>query len=208
MVMASIPRLLRDHGGYATTSELTAAGIPRMELTRLTRAGTLVRLTRGVYRLADQSGLPPVDAAATDLLEVQLRFPAARPCLVSALHLHDLTTTTPHALQVALPRNRQTLHLDDVPLETFFFSKPAYTLGVIQLEVRGRPLTTYSIEKTLVDLLRFAPRFGRDIYLEGLKNALARRQLDRQTLTRLARELRVTRELARDLEVLSHDQDH
>lgn len=179
-----------------------------MELTRVTRTGALVRIARGVYRLADQSGLPTADAAAADLLEVQLRYPAARPCLVSALHLHDLTTTTPHALQVAVPRNRQALQLGDVPLDTFFFSEPAYTLGVLQLEVRGRPLTTYSVEKTLIDLLRFAPRFGRDVYLEGLKNALARRQLDRRTLTRLARELRVAGELARDLEVLSHDQDH
>lgn len=74
--------------------------------------------------------------------------------------------------------------------------------------MRSRSLTTYSIEKTLVDLLRYAPKFGRDLYLEGLKKALAQRRLDRGQMMQLARTLRVGKELARDLEVLSHDQDH
>lgn len=206
--MPDLRFFVAQRGGYATTAELTAAGLSRMELTRLTRAGTLVRVARGVYRLADQRGLPPADADATDLLEMQLRFPYARPCLVSALHLHGLTTTTPHALQFAVPRNRQAVHQEHVPTESFYYGETAYGLGVVTLDVRGRPLTTYSIEKTLVDLLRYAPKFGREVYLEGLRNALAQRRLDRRTLTRLAKTLRVAQDLARDLEVLSHDQDH
>ncbi|GAA4015633.1 hypothetical protein GCM10022631_29750 [Deinococcus rubellus] len=198
--------LLHDRGGYATTAEITAAGLPRTNLTRLTRCGVIVRLARSVYRLADMGNLAPADAA-TDILEVQLRFPYARPCLVSALHLHDLTTT-PHALQFAVPGNRQTLHFEPMPLETFYFTAPAYAAGVIQLSVRSRSLTTYSIEKTLIDLLRYAPKFGRDLYLEGLKKALAQRRLDRGKMMQLARTLHVGKELARDLEVLGHDQNH
>jgi len=208
MPEAQLLSLARDRGGYVTTAEMTAAGLPRTDLTRLTWRGDLVRLARGVYRLADLGGLAPADADATDLLEVQLRFPYARPCLVSALHLHDLTTTTPHALQFAVPGNRQTLHFEPLPLETFYFTAPAYAAGVVQVSVRSRSLTTYSIEKTLVDLLRYAPKFGRDLYLEGLKKALAQRRLDRGHLMQLARTLHVGNELARDLEVLSHDQDH
>ena len=200
--------LLQFRGGYVTTAEVTAAGLPRVELTRLLQAGQLVRLARGVYRLADLSDLQPADAEATDLLEVQLRFPAARPCLVSALHLHGLTTTRPARLQFAVPGNRQALHFPDLPLETYYFSPALYAAGLTTLDVRGRELTTYTPEKTLVDLLRYAPKFGRELYLEGLKNALRDRRLDRRQLTVHARAARVWTALARDLEVLGHDQDH
>lgn len=195
-------------GGYVTSSELTSAGIPRVELSRATRAGQLVRLTRGTYRLAEIDGLPPVAAEATDLLEVQLRSPHARPCLISALHLHGLTTTRPHRLQFALPRNRQALDFEGLPMEFFYFSDLAYHEGTLAFPVRERWLTTYTVEKTLVDLLRAAPRLGRELYLEGLKNALRYRKLNRRELFRLARLLRVGKTLEHDLEVLEHDQDH
>jgi predicted transcriptional regulator of viral defense system len=200
--------LLHAKSGYVTSAEVTAAGLPRVELTRLLQAGQLVRLARGVYRLADLGDLPPADAEATDLLEVQLRFPAARPCLISALHLHGLTTTRPPHLQFAVPGNRQALHFPDLPLETYYFSPDRYRSGLTTLDVRGRTLTTYTPEKTLVDLLRYAPKFGRELYLEGLKNVLRERRLDRSQLTLHARAARVWTELARDLEVLGHDQDH
>ncbi|MGI8747610.1 MAG: type IV toxin-antitoxin system AbiEi family antitoxin domain-containing protein [Deinococcus sp.] len=205
---SSLFKLLLDRGGYVTTAEVAQAGIPRVELTRLVRSGFILRLARGVYRLASLNGLAPADAEATDLLEVQLRYPYARPCLVSALHLHGLTTTRPSRLQLAVPENRQELHFDGLPLETFYFTERAYGADVIQIDVRGRELTTYTAEKTLVDLLRYAPKFGRELSLEGLKKALALRQLDRRQLTALARDLKVWKELSRDLEVLSHDQDH
>ncbi|WP_216329000.1 type IV toxin-antitoxin system AbiEi family antitoxin domain-containing protein [Deinococcus aestuarii] len=205
---ASLVQLFLDRGGYATAAEVTEAGIPRVELTRLVRSGSILRLARGVYRLTSPDGLAPADAEATDLLEVQLRYPYARPCLVSALHLHGLTTTRPSRLQLAVPGNRQELHLEGLLLETFYFSAGAYQAGVTEIDVRGRPLTTYTAEKTLVDLLRYAPKFGRDLYLEGLKKALTLRTVDRRHLTSLARELKVWKELSRDLEVLSHDQDH
>ncbi|AFD27636.1 Transcriptional regulator-like protein (plasmid) [Deinococcus gobiensis I-0] len=195
-------------GGYVTSSELTSAGIPRVELSRATRAGQLVRLARGTYRLTQIDGLPPVAAEATDLLEVQLRSPYARPCLISALHLHGLTTTRPHRLQFALPRNRQALDFEGLPMEFFYFSDLAYHEGTLAFPVRERWLTTYTVEKTLVDLLRAAPRLGRELYLEGLKNALRYRKLDRRELFRLARLLRVGKTLEHDLEVLEHDQDH
>jgi len=201
-------QLAMTQGGYVTSSEATALGIPRTELTRAVRAGELVRLERGTYRLVHSDGLAPASAEAVDLLEVQLRYPYARPCLISALHLHGLTTTRPSLLQFAVPGNRQALSFEDLPIETFYFNARAYHEGVTQIQVRQRELSTYTLEKTLIDSLRYAPKFGCDLYLEGLKNALRQKRLDRRELTRLAKTFKVWKDLARDLEVLEHDQDH
>ena len=99
-------QLFQTHGGYLTSQEVRAAGIPTMYLTLLERKGLIERLQRGVYR-CPAGHTAPVNSTAADLLEVQLRVPYARPCLTTALNLHDLTTTRPAALQFAIPANRR-----------------------------------------------------------------------------------------------------
>lgn len=195
-------------GGYLTSLEATRAGFSRKALTRLVGSGQIERLDRGVYRLSDERDLPLAFAEQLDLLEVQLRHPYARPCLVSALHLHGLSITRPHRLQFALPANRQAITFAGTPLELFYFSAKFYHFGTLSLPVRGRVLTTYTPEKTLADLLRFAPRLGRELYLEGLKKYLGRRPLHLYRLTEAAHEAGVWTAMSRDLEVLLHDQDH
>lgn len=197
--------LFEARGGYLTTREVREHGFHTEQLSRLVARGHIERVQRGVYRLLDDQ-VP--FGAAEDLLEMQLRVPFARPCLVSALHLHGLTTTRPARLQFAIPRNRTFPAMEALPTEVFYFGKRAYATGTLDLPVAGRSLTTYTPEKTLADLLRYAPKFGRDLYLEGLKNYLRRRRAGTQALYEAARSVGVERELGRDLEVLLHDQDH
>ena len=197
--------LFEQHQGYLTTREVAAAGLPTTYLTRLERSGSALRLQRGVYRLADAA---PASGSAGELLEVQLRVPFARPCLVSALHLHGLTTTRPTRLQFAILANRQFPALGTPPTEIFYFRPRDYDSGRFSLEVLGRKLETYTPEKTLSDLLRYAPRFGRDLYLEGLKKYLQRRLGSPTQLLRAARLGGVEGAMRLDLEVLGHDQDH
>ncbi|WP_027482297.1 type IV toxin-antitoxin system AbiEi family antitoxin domain-containing protein [Deinococcus pimensis] len=199
--------LFHRGGGYLTTSEVDAARLPRVALTRLARQGVITRVERGVYRLSDLHDLPTTFAEATDLLEVQLRYPFARPCLISALHLHGLTTTRPARLQLAVPAHRHALPGGDVPTETFYFHTKYYDAGRCEVDVGGRALTTYTPEKTILDLLRFSAKLGRDVYLEGLKNYLKRGRTGASRLTRTANELGLSGRLSRDLEVLLHDQD-
>ena len=199
--------LFNTHGGCLTSQEVRQAGIPTMYLTLLERQGIIERLQRGVYRYPEAQ-TASVSSTAADLLEVQLRVPYARPCLTTALNLHGLTTTHPAALQFAIPANRQFPELDYPAVEVFFFRPKAYQTGLLNLEVAGRSLETYTREKTLVDMLRYAPRFGRELYLEGLKKYLQKRLGSPTSLLTMAKALGQEKELRRDLEVLLHDQDH
>ncbi|GAA3821593.1 hypothetical protein GCM10022625_23820 [Deinococcus aetherius] len=200
--------LFTQQGGYLTARDAARAGVPGVTLTRLLQQGVIERPQRGVYRLVDTGKLEAVAAEAEDLLEVQLRFPYARPCLVSALHLHGLTTTRPTALQFAVPAHHRRPAVNFPILEIFYFGPKAYRAGLTILNVRRRPLTTYGPEKTLTDLLRYAPRFGRDLYLEGLKKYLGWPGAQVQALIQMGKDQGVWKELSRDLEVLLHDQDH
>lgn len=198
--------LFEQQGGYLTASEARAQGIQSEQLARFVSQGAAERVQRGVYRLLDET---IAFGAAEELLELQLRVPAARPCLVSALHLHGLTTTRPATLQMAVPANRSFPAVASSKVEVFYFRPRRYSYGLFELPVASRLLTTYTPEKTLADLLHFSAKYGRDLYLEGLKNYL-RIQGNRGTRALLdaGRAVGVFPALRRDLEVLSHDQDH
>ena len=202
---SSLQRLFRDHGGLLTAREVRAHGLHAQTLARLVERGEVERVQRGVYRLVSDEAAFGI---AEELLEVQLRVPYARLCLISALHLHGLTTTRPARPQFAVPNNRVFPKLGDPPVEIFYFGGAAYGLGLAELPVAGRVLTTYTPEKTLADLLRYAPKLGRDVYLEGLKNYLREhRSRGTRGLVEMARASGVEGELRRDLEVLLHEAD-
>ena len=198
--------LFQQHGGWLKAREVQDANMPSMALTRLLEQGLIERAQRGVYRLTDTSSLPETNSEAEELLELQLRFPYARPFLVSALHLHGLTTTRPSALQLAIPAHRHGLRVQSPAIEVFYLTKKQYNTELTSLEVRGRKLTTYTPEKTICDLLRYANKFGRELYLEGLKNYLQKHSSHQ--LIRVAKTTGVWKKLSQDLEVLAHDQDH
>ncbi len=198
--------LFLTRGGYLTASEARSEAIHAEQLARFVQEGGAERVQRGVYRLLAET-IP--FGAAEELLEVQLRVPYARPCLVSALHLHDLTTTRPAVLQFAVPANRSFPRLAFPQIQIFYFRPASYAFGIAELPVASRRLTTYTPEKTLADLLRYAAKYGRDVYLEGLKNYLSKMP-ERGTwgLLEAADALGVSAPMRRDLEVLRHDQDH
>jgi AbiEi antitoxin C-terminal domain len=122
------------------------------------------------------------------------------------LHLHGLTTTRPSVLQLAIPSNRRALQIQSPAVEVFYLTPKRYSAPVANFLVRGRALVVYTPEQTICDLLRYAPKFGRELYLEGLKNYL--RQHSSHQLVAVAKASGVWTELSRDLEVLAHDQDH
>ena len=99
--------LFRQHGGTLRTSEALRLGLHPRTLYAMYNAGLLIRLARGLYRLAD---LPPL--SNPDLVIVAHKLPQAVICLVSALAFHELTTQVPHAVDVALQRQAERPRLD------------------------------------------------------------------------------------------------
>src|SRR6266511_6353813 len=85
--------------GIARARDFKAAGIPLVYLKRLTDAGDLVRLGRGLYQDAERVG----ENVAHDLAEAARLVPNGVVSLVSALRHHELTTQLPHAVWMTIP---------------------------------------------------------------------------------------------------------
>lgn len=71
----------------------------------------------------------------------------------------------------------------------------------------GHKVKIYSLEKTLVDLLRFSYVYRDDLFAEGLKNYLEGRKhkVDLHGLPEAARTLRLDKKLRPLLRVLAYD---
>ncbi|WP_135230179.1 type IV toxin-antitoxin system AbiEi family antitoxin domain-containing protein [Deinococcus fonticola] len=190
-----------QQGSYLTSSQVRAEGIDLKVIGRMIEAGEVEQVQRGVYR---HTGADLPEHA--DLIELQLRVPYARPTLMTALDLHGLTTTRPTRIQVAIPTNRAMPDLTYPPVQVYWYPPEVYEAGTVSFGQPPLTFTAYSPEKTIADLLRLSGKLGRQPYLEGLANYLARPDRNLPELLRIARIDRVEDELRRDLEVLTHDE--
>lgn len=184
--------LFAQRGGLLTRRELDDAGLDPHLLVQGVRSGRIERLQRGVYRLTQT---PPL--GFDDLLEVQLRLPRSVTCLVSALSFHGLTVLNPGYVEVAVPAGVRFPQLEYPPVQVYTFSGDHFSYGIETHILGDRPLRVYSMEKTLVDLLRLSHRLGREPFLEGLKTYLRPHPSRRRNLPRLLEAARIGRMEAR-----------
>ncbi len=189
--------LFRRSGGMLTTGEALAAGVHPRTLYAMRDTGILLRLARGLYRLADQ---PPL--GNPDLVPVALKVPHGVVCLISALAYHELTTQIPNEVYVALARGAERPRLEHPPLRVFWFSGKAFTAGIGRHEVDGVPIRVYSPEKTLADCFKYRNKIGLDVAIEALRLYRERNPLKAHDLMRFARVCRVAHVMRPYLEAL------
>lgn len=159
--LAGQKRLLR-------ASDLDTIGSPRVMLTRLTAAGLLERVGRGLYRIPGSQG-----SEHESLATVATKMPQAVFCLLTALQFHELTTQLPRQVWVAMPRGSHTPRLDYPPIRMVQFTGEAYAAGVEEVERDGVRLRVYSVAKTVADCFKHRHKIGLDVALEALKDARA-----------------------------------
>ena len=176
----------RRAGGMLRTGQALRVGVHQRDLYALRDAGDLESLSRGVYRLAD---LPPL--ADPDLVTVATRVPKAVIALISALHIHGLTTQIPHHVNIALPRGTARPRLDWPPLRIYRMSGAMFTSGIETHQRDGVPIRVYGAAKTVADCFKFRSRIGVDVALEALRTGLAEHKFTPAQIVRAARLCRV-----------------
>lgn len=166
--------------------DLDAIGAPRVVLTRLTAAGLLERIGRGLYRLPDSPG-PEHESLVT----VATKVPQAVFCLLTALQCHELTTQLSRQVWIAMPRGSHTPRFDYPPIKMVQFSGEACTAGVEVVERDGVKLRVYGVAKTVADCFKHRNKIGLDVALEALKDARARNKASIDDIWRYAQVCRV-----------------
>lgn len=178
-------------------SDALGKGISRYMLYKLLDEGFIIRVSRGVYRLAE---LPPI--SNLDLVTVSLRVKNAIVCLVSALAFHNLTTQIPHEVSIAIPRDSRKPALDYPPIKVFEFAEKAYKIGVEEHILDGVKTKIYSPEKTLVDCFKYRNKIGMDIVIEAINLYKQRRKIKVNEILSYAKQCRVEKVMKPYLEMM------
>ena len=177
---------LLNEQGILRPSDLDSIGVPRVVLTRMTSAGLLEKVSRGLYRLPHSAS-----SEYESLTTVAKRSPKAIFCLFTALQFHELTTQLPRQVWIAMPRGSHQPKIDYPPIKMVQFSGEAYSAGIEQVEYDQIQIRVYSMAKTIADCFKHRNTIGIDIALEALRDARAK-DVSADELWRYAKICRVT----------------
>ena len=177
---------LASRKGLLRARDLDALDVPRIVLTRLTAAGRLEKVGRGLYRLPGTQGSEHESLAA-----VARRVPQAVFCLLTALQFHELTTQLPRQLWIAMPRGSHVPRIEYPPLKMVQMSQDVFTSGVEEHWHDDVMLRVTSVAKTVADCFKHRNKIGLDVALEALKDARARHKASVDDIWRYAKICRV-----------------
>jgi predicted transcriptional regulator of viral defense system len=168
--------------GIARARDFKAAGIPLAYLKRLTDAGDLVRLGRGLYQKSEDAG----QHGAHDLAEAARLVPGGVISLISALHHHELTTQLPHAIWMTIPHKARAPNGQGLKFEIVRATGKVMTAGIEQFEVEGVMVPIFGVAKTVADCFKHRRHVGEDVAIEALRDALRQRKTTPGELMRYA----------------------
>lgn len=191
-------KIFAQNQGTLKTTQAIRLGIQPRTLYQMREAGTLVRESRGIYRLADS----PV-WSNPDLALVALRIPKGVICLISALNFHRLTTQIPHQVDVALPQYSEKPRLKYPPVRFVWMSKAAFSSGIEQNDLEGVRIRVYSVPKAIADCFKFRNKIGLDVALEALRESLGQKRCSVDEILAFARIDRIEKIIRPYLEALT-----
>jgi predicted transcriptional regulator of viral defense system len=174
--------LVRERG-IARARDFSAAGIPPAYLKRMTDAGELEQLGRGLYQDPERVG----EHIEHSLAEAVRRVPTGVISLLSALRHHDLTTQLPHAVWMTIPHKARAPKGDGLRLQIVRATGPALTEGIEHVQVEGVDVPVYNVPKTVADCFKHRNRVGEDVAVEALKDALRERKTTISEIMRFAK---------------------
>ena len=182
----------------ARLSEILATGASAAAVSRLEQEGTIVRLSRGLYQLADS----PLELHQS-LVEVAKLVPKGVICLVSALSYHELTDQIPRRLWLAIGPKDWRPKITYPPVRFVRFSPQALIRHVDTLNIEGTEIRVTNPARTIVDLFRYREKVGPNIAIEGLKEALRTRKATPAEIHNIAAEMKQWKVIQPYLEALT-----
>lgn len=185
------------NGGTMATADAIGAGIHPETLYRMERDGILEKISRGLYRLADQP-----DPSHPDFFVISRKMPNGVICLISALAFHEITTQIPHRMDVAIKRGMRPGKIDYPPVRYYYFSNSSFISGVEEHIIDGNQTRIYSPEKTLADCFKFRNKIGIDTAIEALKLYIERKNASVEKILKYAKICRVKNIMLPYLEVV------
>jgi predicted transcriptional regulator of viral defense system len=185
-------------GAYFRPRDLGPLAVSFPELQRLVAAGSIEKVGRGLYRLAEVE-----QNQFETIAMVSSAVPSGIVCLFSALRIYDIGTQSPHEVWIALDRKARRPASLATAVRFVRFSGPMLTYGVQQRSILGVPVRITSPARTVVDCFRYRNKLGLDVALEALREVLRTRIATVDEIVRSAEVCRARTVMRNYLEALA-----
>jgi predicted transcriptional regulator of viral defense system len=172
--------LLRERG-ILRLVELREAGVTAATMSRMERAGEVIRLSRGVYQLPDAE-LDPNHSLA----EAAKQVPKGVICLVSALAFHGLTDQLPPKVWMAIGTKDWAPQRDGTPVRIVRFTDGLMKEDFEKHVIEGVEVKVFGAARTVADCFRHRSKVGLSVAIEGLQEALRQRKATPAEIARQA----------------------
>ena len=186
---------MKEHGGIASSREISMLGIDRKYLSLMTREGRVERPSRGVYTL------PGI--LEDEYYAIQVRCRKGVYSHDTALFLHDLTDRTPLGFSMTLPKGYSPSSMKDEALDFFYVKPDLLGLGKISMKSpHGKPIFAYDMERTICDLVRSKKRIDMQVFTDAIKRYARRKDKDPGRLMKYAAAFGIEDKVREYMEVL------
>lgn len=167
--------------GIARLSELRAAGVTAATVSRMEKAGEVIRLARGLYQLPGASL-----SADHSLATAAKRVPKGVVCLVSALAFHGLTDQLPRRVWLAVSKSDWARRHTAPELRIVQMAERLLKADVETHLIDGVPVRMFGVARTVADCFRHRRTVGLTVAIEGLQETLRQRKATPAELARHA----------------------
>lgn len=197
---AARARNLLSQRGMMRTSELASEGIAATTIARLLADGVVLRLSRGLYQLADAD----LDVHH-DLAEAMKRVPKGVICLTSALAYRQLTDQMPRKVWMAIGLKDWPPAEHGPPLRIVRMSDRLLQSDIETHMIENVSVSMFTIPRTLIDCFRHRKSVGINVAIEALRETLRQRKATPAVIAECARKRGAWSVMAPYLEALTLD---
>ena len=188
--------IANSNNGLITTNMIVDAGYLRSNINYLLKLGSLIRVSRGVYKVPN--------GVEDDFLNLQTKYKKGIYCLETALYLHKLIDIKPNNIQMTFPKTYNYSNPKNDGILCNNSVEPYYSLGIESIiSPQGNILRAYNLERTLCDILKPVKNRGLKFIREILQKYMLKENKNISFLSECSRALKVEKELKLHLELLT-----
>lgn len=192
---SAIQQIINENNGIVTTSQVSAAGIPRRCLSTMVEDGMIYRVQRGIYALPE--------IWEDEMFLMQYRFSKGVFSHETALYLHGMTDRTPIRYTMTFPFGYNTSGVKKQGIVAKLSMVATYDLGVITVPSHsGNLLKVYDIERSLCDIVKIRHRADVQVINQAMKTYASSKNKNMAKLMSYANQLRIRPKVLKYMEVL------
>lgn len=182
---------------FVSRKDLYDAGMSSYKINKLVSEGKLKPINRYYFENLKYDG---------DINEFSvIRAYASKGiiCLTSAAVYHNLSSSRPLQIDVALPRRSRIPNSPEWPeIKYYLFTDERYSLGIETITEDTNQFKIYDVEKTVCDMLFYRNKLGFEPAVEVLKNYINRSDRNINKLMEYAGKIHCAKLLKDYLEVM------